>query len=130
MRWFIKKSLQLVDIILPVSESLVYTENTYFSSQSLKFGYTHHLKGINTPYKVIPNGLIIKNWQEKNLNKTQRTFITVMTEGQLLRKGADLIFKMAERFPECKFYFAGIDDASIRESMPGNIFFLGRKMPF
>ncbi len=130
MRYFIKKSYQWASIIFPVSESLVYTENTYFSNQSLKFGYTHHLKAINTPYKVIPNGLIIKNWQEKNINKIKKTFITVMTEGQLLRKGADLIFNIAKRFPDCKFYFAGIDDTSIKEeSMPANIFFLGSLTP-
>ena len=62
LRYFTKKSYQWASIILPVSESLVYTENNYFSSATLKFGYTHHLSNINTPYKVIPNGLITGDW--------------------------------------------------------------------
>ena len=58
-----KKSYQFSNIILPVSDSLVYTENNYYSDKILKFGYTYHFRNIKTPYRVIPNGIIVDDWQ-------------------------------------------------------------------
>jgi len=123
-----KKSLQWASIILPVSESLVYTENNYYSSKTLKFGYNYHLSNIKTPYKVIPNGLIINDWKIDNIKKIKNTFITVMSEGQFIRKGADLIIEMALSYPNCKFYFAGINFIS-KATIPKNIICLGRLTP-
>jgi glycosyltransferase involved in cell wall biosynthesis len=126
MRWFTKHSYQLADIILPVSGSLFYTENNYYSEETLKFGYSHHLKSIKTPYKIIPNGLIIEDWKSDNLTKEDKSFITVMTENQILRKGGDLIVKTAELLPECSFYIAGTK--SIKNA-PKNVICLGRLTP-
>ena len=129
MRYFTQKSYQWASVILPVSESLVYTENNYFSDKVLKFGYTYHLNNIKTPYKVIPNGLIINDWErDANLPKEDRSFITVLDRGKLLIKGADLIIEAAKDLPNCKFYFAGID--TIEEiTLPSNIICLGRLTP-
>ena len=131
MRWFIKRSLQLVDIILPVSESLVYTENTYYSSKMLRFGYSYHLEGIQTPYKVIPNGLLIEEWEGIDVpSKQEDTFISVMTNDQLIRKGADIIVEAAAKLPDCKFYLAGADSlSSIISNVPDNVILLGRLNP-
>ena len=126
LKWFIKKSLQLTDIILPVSESLVYTKNTYFSDDNLNFGYSYHLGIVNTPYKVIPNGLIIDDWKIKKTEKKQNTFISVMTKDQVLRKGGDLIIEFAKIFPKGKFYFAGLDEIA---NAPSNVICLGRLSP-
>ena len=104
MSWFTKKSYQLSNLILPVSESLVYTENTYYS-EKLKFGYTYHLKNIKTPYKVIPNGLITEDWESNCVEKQMNTFITVMTNDQIKRKGGDLIIELKE-LKHCTFYFS------------------------
>ena len=129
MRYFIKKSYQWASIILPVSNSLVYTENTYYSDKVLKFGYTHHLSNINTPYKVIPNGLIIKDWvRDANVAKEEGSFMTVLDKGKLLIKGVDLIIKAATALPHCKFYFAGIDTIE-EKTIASNIICLGRLTP-
>ena len=71
---------------------------------------------------------IINDWKNKNIKKTKNTFITVMTEAQLLRKGADLIIEVAVQSPNCKFYFAGIDGIKYRAT-PNNIICLGRLTP-
>jgi glycosyltransferase involved in cell wall biosynthesis len=129
MRYFTQKSYQWASIILPVSESLVYTENSYFSDKILKFGYTHHLSNISTPYKVIPNGLIINDWSRNaNISKEEGSFITVLTPGKIVIKGADLIVKAAKSLPNCKFYFAGIDNIEGVE-LTDNIICLGRLSP-
>lgn len=126
MKWVAKKSYQFASIILPVSESLVFTKNTYYSDLNLKFGYQYHLKGIKSPYQVIPNGLILKDWEVAKVQKTAKTFISVMTDDQILRKGGDLIVETAKLLPDCKFFIAGansINDAS------ENVIFLGRLTP-
>jgi glycosyltransferase involved in cell wall biosynthesis len=128
MRWFTKKSYQFCDIILPVSDSLVYTENKYYSDTIIKFGYQHHLSGISTPYKVIPNGLILDDWKVENTVKMPYTFITVMTDNQFVRKGGDLIVEAAKRFPDLKFYFAGIDKIG-KLDIPENVICLGHLTP-
>ena len=129
MRWFTKKSYQLADIILPVSESLVYSENNYYSDKVLKFGYSHHLKNIKTTYKVIPNGLIIEDWKKDNTDKKENTFITVMNSSQTERKGAHLIVEAAKKLPNCTFYFAGTDNIKGIDILPKNIVCLGRLSP-
>ena len=129
MRWFTKRSYQLSDVILPVSESLVYTENNYYSDKTFQFGYSHHLKNIKTPNKVIPNGLIIEDWKAGSHNKIEKTFITVMTSDQFERKGAHLIVETANKLLNCTFYFAGADNIKGIEILPENIIFLGRLTP-
>ena len=125
LRFIIKKSLQWTSIILPVSKSLVYTENSYFTNKILKFGYMHHIKGVKTPYKVIPNGVIINDWKRNTtLLKDSKSFITVMTKGKVHIKGGDLIIEIANKFPDYTFYFAGINSLE-GVKIPINIVFLG-----
>ena len=128
MRWFIHRSYNLADIILPVSKSLVSTNNTYYSEKVLQFGYDNHFSDITTPHKVIPNGLIIEDWNPKYINKVNKTFVTVMTNDQVDRKGGWLIIEAAKMMPDCKFYFAGIESIKNVE-LPDNVIFLGRLSP-
>jgi glycosyltransferase involved in cell wall biosynthesis len=103
----------------------VYTENSYFTDQTLKFGYMHHLKGIKTSYKVIPNGIIINDWKRNNtIPKDAKSFITVMTAGKMHIKGGDLIIEIANKFPDYTFYFAGINSLE-GVKIPKNIVCLG-----
>ena len=128
MRWFIHRSYNLADIILPVSKSLVSTDNSYYSDEVFKLGYDNHLRDIKTPHKVIPNGLIIDDWSPRSMTKVNKTFVTVMTNDQVDRKGGRLIVEAARMLPDCKFYFAGIDSIKNVE-IPDNIIFLGRLSP-
>ena len=124
-----KKSLQWASIILPVSESLVYTENNYYSSKSLKFGYNYHLSNIKTPYKVIHNGLNVLNWDRDNeIIRDKTSFVTVLGEGKVNIKGVDLIIDVASRFPNSIFYLAGIENVKGYD-MPENIICKGRLNP-
>jgi glycosyltransferase involved in cell wall biosynthesis len=129
MRWFTKKSYQLASIILPVSKSLVYTENNYYCDRTLKFGYSFHLDNINTPYKIIPNGLIIKDWNRNaNIIRDKKSFITVLSEGKIILKGVDLIIEVASKFPNHNFYLAGIDNLETFKNVE-NIYCLGKLTP-
>ena len=124
-----KKSLQWTSIILPVSESLVYTENNYYSSKTLKFGYNYHLSNIKTPYKVIHNGLNILDWVRDNeIIRSKTSFVTVLGEGKIKIKGVDLIIEVASRFPNSIFYLAGIENVK-GYNIPKNIICKGRLTP-
>jgi glycosyltransferase involved in cell wall biosynthesis len=124
-----KKSLHWASIILPVSESLVYTENNYYSSKTLKFGYNYHLSNIKTPYKVIHNGLNILDWVRDNeIIRNKTSFVTVLGEGKIKIKGVDLIIEVASRFPNSIFYLAGIENVKGYD-MPKNIICKGRLTP-
>ena len=129
LRYFTRKSYQWSTIILPVSQSLVYTKNNYFSDKTLRFGYTHHLSDIKTPYKVIPNALDGGFWKcDDSINRNQNSFVTVLSKGKELIKGVDLIVKIAKSFPNLKFYIAGVDDLNLAD-VSKNIFFKGKLSP-
>ena len=116
-----KKSLQWASIILPVSESLVYTENNYYSSKTLRFGYNYHLSNIKTPYKVIHNGLNVLDWVRDNeIIRNKTSFVTVLGKGKIKIKGVDLIIEVASRFPNSIFYLAGIENVK-GYNIPKNI---------
>jgi glycosyltransferase involved in cell wall biosynthesis len=126
LKKIISASYKMADMLLPVSESLVNTENTYFKEELVKLGYKHHLKNIRTPHRVIPNGISISQW---NINldddREKNSFMTVLSPGQLRVKGINLILEIANKFPQATFYFAGIDNP-FKNKVQSNIRFLGR----
>jgi glycosyltransferase involved in cell wall biosynthesis len=129
LRFFTKKSYQWASVILPVSESLAYTKNNYYSAKTLEFGFSVHLKNVETPYRIIPNGLDIEFWKKvKGIKKDSKRFVTVFGNEQVITKGVDLIIDIAQQFPEHTFYFAGVDSLS-NFDISSNIQLLGRLTP-
>lgn len=125
LKKFISASYKMADMLLPVSESLVKTENTYFSNKPVMLGYSHHIRNIKTPFTVIPNGISISDWNiELDNSRDENSFVTVLSPGQFVRKGGNLIFDIAEKFPQATFYFAGID-SPVGYEPSNNIHFLG-----
>lgn len=131
LRQFCKWSYSLAYMLLPVSESLIYTENNYFEKEKIiKQGYRYFFPSLNTPAKVIPNGFEIEKWQFKGEDKPKRqekSFITVVSEkSQFKRKGLDLILELSKKMLDCSFYIAGMDDHHKEYADFKNVFFLGR----
>lgn len=125
LKQVIRKSYQWSTCLLPVSASLVRTTNEYFHGKPIELGYSVHLKQVNTPYKVVPNGLRLSDWPQMTLARTRNSFLTVFGPGQEKRKGIPLILELAERRPELTFYFGGIKRSQI-EYAPENVHCLGR----
>ncbi len=129
MRFFIKNTYKLVDFILPVSKSLLYTENTYYDTNVLKFGINHHFGNLKIKNIVIPNGIDTNFWKRNiSVKRNPKSFITVLSKGQFIRKGGGLILELAKRFPEYEFVFAGIDKKDIKCDL-NNVMFLGYVSP-
>ena len=126
LKFILKKSYQWSKMLLPVSQSLVFTENNYFADYPIHQGFQYHLPSVKTPYQVIPNGLNISNWEpNSNIKRDQRSFITVLSNGQFFLKGGELILEVAEKFPDHTFHFIGINDLGKRE-IPNNVICHGR----
>jgi glycosyltransferase involved in cell wall biosynthesis len=125
LKFFIKNTYNLVDLILPVSNSLVYSVNTYFAKKEMCFGYKHHFKEINTNNIVIPNGIDTVFWKRDfSVKRNTKSIITVLSKKHFILKGGDLIIELAAKFPNYDFLFAGIEKNEIRCNLD-NVKFLG-----
>lgn len=117
-------SYKLAYRLLPVSETLVKTVNTYYKFDQNQ-GYKYFFPSIKTPFSVIPNGLDTSFWiKDQKIEKEPNSFITVFNPPQFILKGGDIIMKLALLLPNCNFYICGtsIPDTSI----PKNVKFLGK----
>ena len=124
-------SYRRADAIFPVSESLIETELLFDPAiKSRKQGLLFHFHELQAPIKTIYNGLDDTQWTlPKKPNRIPNSFLAVMSSSQFELKGGDLILKIAEKYPTCNFYFAGINDSEIKLEIPANVYFLGFLSP-
>lgn len=124
-------SYRMASGLLPVSDSLAITENTYYiKGKTLQQGFRHFFPRLRTPHRVIPNGIDHEFWKPDPLcSREAGTFLSVFSEAQFILKGGDLILQAAEHFPNCRFYFAGLDRPASLPPWPDNVFFLGKLEP-
>ena len=129
-----KKLLKLVckisyhysSILLPVSESLIYTENNY-NDKNIYQGINYHFPSCTTKLKVLHNGLDTVFWSPISYtNKETNRFVAVFSESQFILKGGDLILKLAEQYPKYNFYIAGTKKPHHIGENISNVHFLGR----
>lgn len=131
LRYMLKKSYKNATHLLPVSDSLIYTENTYFSKNSIiRQGYKHFFPKINTEKTVIHNAIDFERWKIlPQINRKNNRFITVLSEGQFIRKGGEIIIEAAKKLPDFEFIFIGIETpASLSVELP-NVTFIPRTPP-
>lgn len=118
---FTSFSLRFASLLLPVDETLAEYEYTYQDQDFPKQGFKYHVKGIETPYKVIYNGFELEKWLPGK--KEANTFVTVAanlsTRFGLQLKGVDLICAVAPYFPKCEFYIVG--GKGINTELPENV---------
>tara|TARA_Y100000589_G_C27192855_1_gene645512 strand:- start:4095 stop:5126 length:1032 start_codon:yes stop_codon:yes gene_type:complete len=129
-----KKLLKLVceisyrysSILLPVSKSLIHTENDY-NDKYICQGINYHFPSCRTKIKVLHNGLDIAFWSPRSYtNKESNRFISVFSENQFILKGGDLILSLAEQYPNYNFYIAGTKKPRYIDKKVNNVHFLGR----
>lgn len=119
-----KWSLQLADHLAPVAEALVESRHTYTSDPQDPpvQGYRGLFPQIRTPYTVIAYGYDPGRFKCV-VDKQPMSFITAaqMNAPNFHRKGIDLIFAMADRFPQCRFTILGNTPAMKYERVPPNV---------
>lgn len=128
---------QKASLLLPVSQSLVETTNSYSmqgSPEEAKQGYLTFFPNIETPYQVLFNGVKPEFWKPASLSSQERqgrntNFVAVFSLGQFQLKGGDLIIQMARRFPNCNFSIVGCNQPDFVIDAPKNLSFLGKQSP-
>ncbi len=112
--------------LLPVSNSLIYTTNTFDESLPKNQGIRYYFPTINTPIKVIANGFDTDFWDAKE-EKVANLFLSVFSESQFFLKGGDLIVEVAKKQPENNFVVVGCPTPNI--DVPSNLIFKGFLTP-
>ncbi len=125
IRWSYRKSTGL----LPVAESLVYTDYSYHQPVEYDHqGYQFFFPEIKTPHQVIYNGYDASFFNNSGVEVKKNSFITVGYIRQHERfelKGIDRMVELAKRFPKCTFLVVGMSQefADQLESLPSNFDF-------
>ena len=126
LKWFIKKSYQWCTRLLPVDESLLFSNSHYHLNASHKQqGVKAFFKNLKTPYTVIPNGFDVEFWKNAPIKKIPNSFVSIAYINDKTRftlKGFDRILKLATHFKEANFTLIGISEPYAKTLiMPQNV---------
>lgn len=113
LKFFIKKSVQFADTLLPVDASLIIQTHTFDESViEKKQGIKTFFPSLNTPIQVIPNGFDTTFWDTEE-NEIREGFITVGFVNSIKSyrvKGIDLIIETAKKLPDQTFTIVGLSN--------------------
>lgn len=114
-------------LILPVHESLMYTDYTYQPNDYKHQGIKQFIPQLKTKFEVVYNGYDNSYWFNKSASKNKASFITVLghvnSKFTLLLKGIDLYIEVARKFPEGIFTIIGGSSIHI-DDKPNNLVLL------
>ncbi len=123
LRWATHISYKYCDLIMPVHESLVLQDLTYYPVDYPKQGINYFFPDIIKPVISVYNGYDIDKWKPTGDARVPNSFITVALgldkHRTYLRKGVDLIEAAARRFPEYSFTIIGVPkNSAIGKGLP------------
>jgi|JI7StandDraft_1071085.scaffolds.fasta_scaffold71532_2 glycosyltransferase involved in cell wall biosynthesis len=111
LKWFTKKSIMLCNHLLPVSQSLIENNSTYYLKNKAKFGLQNNIENFNTPYTVIHNCVDDKIFTISQENRSIKSFITIALglnlEKNVKLKGIDLVINLARQNPDFEITILG-----------------------
>lgn len=134
LKWFIKKSYQWSERLLPVDDSLIFSDYNYNPNATNKLqGVRAFFKNLKTPYTVIPNGFDTEFWLSKSEAKKPNSFISVAyvnDESRFILKGFDSVLKLATHFKDATFTLIGISAAFAKTlTIPENVIIFNNLRP-
>lgn len=114
LKWFIKKSAKWCFKLLPLDDSLMFSEYQFDNKATFKTqGIKSFFKNLKMPFTVIPNGYDAEFWCLTKVDKTPLSFVSIAfitDETRFKLKGFDSILKLATHFKEASFTLIGISD--------------------
>ncbi|WP_226388942.1 glycosyltransferase family 4 protein [Penaeicola halotolerans] len=114
LKWFTVYSFKNATKILPVAESLIETDYHFVSEAPNKQGIKAFIPDLKTPIEVLYNAYDADFWQYNGRRRKANSFITVATginkKSRFMTKGIDLVFQIAEQFPEYDFTILGTEN--------------------
>ncbi len=122
---FTEWSLRLATHIAPVHYSLMRCNYTYNKEKFPQQGVQFFCKNLKTPFTYIPYGFDAQKFRDFGKKRQPNSFLTIAAgfeqEVVFLRKGLDLIWKMAARFPDFQFTVVGYKAGLFHKETPKNI---------
>lgn len=119
-------SYKMATQLLPVSDSLMKTHNSYHVDQyEAHQGIQVFFPELKTKWTEVPNGFNLDFWEDKGEDREKGSFVAVFAESQFHLKGGPFIEDLARRFPQCKFHIVGMNQKA--DSLPlDNLKYHGR----
>ncbi len=110
--FFIKWSLKISKVLLPVDQSLIFCKYSYYEkAENSHQGYNHFFPKILTPSKIIHNGFDPGYFISPKITKTHNSFIAIAPVSDMTRfklKGIDVVWELADKFDSCSFTIVGL----------------------
>lgn len=111
MRKAVILSYKRADLLLPVHDSLIYSEYSYSSEYPKSQGIKSFIPDLKTPFKTIFNGYDSSKWPADLSLKKPRTAITIAAgideNRRSILKGIDLVLELAKAHPDYEFVIVG-----------------------
>ena len=111
MRKAVIYSYKRADLLLPVHESLIYSDYTYSSEYPDKQGIRAFVPNLQTPHQTIFNGYDALKWPADLSKKKPRTAITIAAgieeNRRSILKGIDIVLELAKAHPDYEFIIVG-----------------------
>lgn len=122
LAWFTRVSLRSATHLAPVACNLIDCAYTYVDTDFERQGFKNFCRNVTAATTVIYLGYDPAKFF-KTAEKIPNSFITVaqMNPANFYRKGIDLIFELATRFPQCTFTIVGNTESMQYDSVPPNI---------
>ena len=122
--WCARRSMADATHLSPVDESLVESDYRYALSEGdpPRQGYRALFPWIRTPHTTLAYGYDEQRFRPSGTPEPA-SFLTVsrMNAPNFHRKGADLMFEMARRFPQCRFTLLGDTPGMRYPPIPPNL---------
>lgn len=120
--WFTCQSLKMATHLSPVAETLIETDYTYLDTNISKQGYRFFCPAAKAPATTIHIGYDSEKFF-RTKEKIPNSFLTLsqMNAANFYRKGIDLIFIAAEKFPDCTFTLVGNTPEMKYDFVPANV---------
>lgn len=101
------------DLLLPVSKSLIESENSFTYQVRSKFGVKQELKNVElSRIESLPTGYDVGFWETDRSERDNviTTVAFINSEKRVWIKGIDLFINLAGKYPEYKFQIVGVAD--------------------
>ncbi|MCK9398788.1 MAG: glycosyltransferase family 4 protein [Bacteroidales bacterium] len=120
-------SARLADLLIPVDDSLMYSESDYYDAEYAKQGIRHFCRDLKTPSQTISLEYDPDLFYRKSENVAGNTFITAgfgIEGSSFVRKGIDIIIEVAKLLPDCEFTVLGCSPDVIKVPFTANVKFI------
>lgn len=128
-RWAVGFSVRHAYKLLPVSQSLVKSKNTFVDEQGIWQGIYHFFPKLRTPCEVIPNGFDTDFWVSDTSDRRKQSVITTASANTWKRarlKGVDCFIAMAREFTHISFTLVGVKGEVLKNiDIPENLHLIG-----